>query len=556
MSMCMGMGHAVRTTTVLLRGRILLLRQQQQQRNCVLKLGSSKGGPASCFARSKSSKFGHRSYSLGHQFPLLSALKSTVAACSLPASDLVLLSTKECRDGSILYKFGSPEEHQSEDITEKDEKFSSSLESDGLRNENSHDNFEKECSAKAVPDSQIHQPGSFSNSTELNENQEMEYAMGCLQELQGTGTSRNTIVLKKSSEESLILSPDELQFHNSSINSKSAISEHQSSSNAARECAYIDKGELQSSLVAKEQTSIKTEQVSPFNMVQAVESLDVAGTRLDNAVSDGDSKHAFGKEVEKDKCTSSTNMDVGRAGSQEGTICQSVLGEHGDEKTQAQEKMLQLSSGAAMLPHPNKVATGGEDAFFIEGSSWVGIADGVGAWTFSGIDSGHYARELMWNCAEIARGYLGKPNPKAVLEKAFRKTKATGSSTTLIAALYKQTLFAVNVGDSGFLLIRSKEVVAKSIPMQHAFNFPYQIGLQSDHPSVGEPYELPVSEGDVLVLGTDGLFDNLFENEIVKIVIANLQSGGGPELAAKMLVQSAQILAARQEELQEKQSCK
>ncbi|KAJ7561700.1 hypothetical protein O6H91_03G038200 [Diphasiastrum complanatum] len=488
----------------------------------------------------------------------------------------------ECRDGSILYKFGSPEEHQSEDITEKDEKFSSSLESDGLRNENSHDNFEKECSAKAVPDSQIHQPGSFSNSTELNENQEMEYAMGCLQELQGTGTSRNTIVLKKSSEESLILSPDELQFHNSSINSKSAISEHQSSSNAARECAYIDKGELQSSLVAKEQTSIKTEQVSPFNMVQAVESLDVAGTRLDNAVSDGDSKHAFGKEVEKDKCTSSTNMDVGRAGSQEGTICQSVLGEHGDEKTQAQEKMLQLSSGAAMLPHPNKVATGGEDAFFIEGSSWVGIADGVGAWTFSGIDSGHYARELMWNCAEIARGYLGKPNPKAVLEKAFRKTKATGSSTTLIAALYKQvcsccigwqilrerdlvktrqegllkqvqaysfnkTLFAVNVGDSGFLLIRSKEVVAKSIPMQHAFNFPYQIGLQSDHPSVGEPYELPVSEGDVLVLGTDGLFDNLFENEIVKIVIANLQSGGGPELAAKMLVQSAQILAARQE---------
>ncbi|KAJ7561697.1 hypothetical protein O6H91_03G038200 [Diphasiastrum complanatum] len=489
MSMCMGMGHAVRTTTVLLRGRILLLRQQQQQRNCVLKLGSSKGGPASCFARSKSSKFGHRSYSLGHQFPLLSALKSTVAACSLPASDLVLLSTKECRDGSILYKFGSPEEHQSEDITEKDEKFSSSLESDGLRNENSHDNFEKECSAKAVPDSQIHQPGSFSNSTELNENQEMEYAMGCLQELQGTGTSRNTIVLKKSSEESLILSPDELQFHNSSINSKSAISEHQSSSNAARECAYIDKGELQSSLVAKEQTSIKTEQVSPFNMVQAVESLDVAGTRLDNAVSDGDSKHAFGKEV----------------------------------------------------------ATGGEDAFFIEGSSWVGIADGVGAWTFSGIDSGHYARELMWNCAEIARGYLGKPNPKAVLEKAFRKTKATGSSTTLIAALYKQTLFAVNVGDSGFLLIRSKEVVAKSIPMQHAFNFPYQIGLQSDHPSVGEPYELPVSEGDVLVLGTDGLFDNLFENEIVKIVIANLQSGGGPELAAKMLVQSAQILAARQE---------
>lgn len=40
---------------------------------------------------------------------------------------------------------------------------------------------------------------------------------------------------------------------------------------------------------------------------------------------------------------------------------------------------LQLVSGACGLPHPQKRATGGEDAWFIRGNT-VGVADGVGGW--------------------------------------------------------------------------------------------------------------------------------------------------------------------------------
>lgn len=40
---------------------------------------------------------------------------------------------------------------------------------------------------------------------------------------------------------------------------------------------------------------------------------------------------------------------------------------------------LQLVSGACELPHPQKRATGGEDAWFIGGNT-VGVADGVGGW--------------------------------------------------------------------------------------------------------------------------------------------------------------------------------
>ncbi|KAM3299719.1 hypothetical protein ACQJBY_040961 [Aegilops geniculata] len=45
---------------------------------------------------------------------------------------------------------------------------------------------------------------------------------------------------------------------------------------------------------------------------------------------------------------------------------------------------LLLTSGAAILPHPSKAATGGEDAYFIEHSGWFGVADGVGQWSFEG----------------------------------------------------------------------------------------------------------------------------------------------------------------------------
>jgi hypothetical protein len=42
---------------------------------------------------------------------------------------------------------------------------------------------------------------------------------------------------------------------------------------------------------------------------------------------------------------------------------------------------LVLSSGAAMLPHPDKASRGGEDSFFIaDHQAAVGVADGVGGW--------------------------------------------------------------------------------------------------------------------------------------------------------------------------------
>lgn len=51
----------------------------------------------------------------------------------------------------------------------------------------------------------------------------------------------------------------------------------------------------------------------------------------------------------------------------------------------AETKSLSLWSGACCLPHPDKVDTGGEDAYFISANeSVLGVADGVGGWRESG----------------------------------------------------------------------------------------------------------------------------------------------------------------------------
>ncbi|KAH6554851.1 hypothetical protein KP509_1Z301900 [Ceratopteris richardii] len=179
---------------------------------------------------------------------------------------------------------------------------------------------------------------------------------------------------------------------------------------------------------------------------------------------------------------------------------------HLDEK----QGLLRLRSGGAIRPHPEKVKTGGEDAYFIEGDFWIGIADGVGGWARNGIDSGLFSRELMRHCAVIARSMVDEPDP---------------------------TLHIANIGDSGFIVVRDGKVLTKSKPMQHGFNFPYQIGIDGDDPYDAEAVK--VASGDVVVLATDGVFDNLYEREIVDLVNQGQAKRVEPGTVALWLVKLA-----------------
>jgi len=86
-----------------------------------------------------------------------------------------------------------------------------------------------------------------------------------------------------------------------------------------------------------------------------------------------------------------------------------------------------------------------------------------------------------------------------------------GSSTCLLALLHDSTLSIAHLGDCCLLIVRGGEIIFRTDEMQHAFNFPLQLGTHSrDEPMKdAQRYDVSVSKGDIVVLGSDGLMDNL-----------------------------------------------
>jgi protein phosphatase PTC7 len=195
----------------------------------------------------------------------------------------------------------------------------------------------------------------------------------------------------------------------------------------------------------------------------------------------------------------------------------------------------------------------GEDAFFIwEHQEYVvlGIADGVGGWNDVGIDPSLFAWELMHNCKQIAQemsenieqGNEFNLHPKHILSMGFERVLRqsivyAGSSTALLVTFHKRSgkLISCNLGDSGFMIVNQKgEIVHKSTELQHYFNAPFQLakippsmrkGAIDNTPADSMISEHQLNLGDIIVLATDGLFDNSFPSDIVHGIQTELASG-------------------------------
>ena len=89
----------------------------------------------------------------------------------------------------------------------------------------------------------------------------------------------------------------------------------------------------------------------------------------------------------------------------------------------------------------------------------------------------------------------------------------------LVAALWKQAT-------------QTPRVVFRSPQQEHEFGYPFQIGHHetADHPATAQIFEVVLEAGDIVVLGTDGLFDNLSDQEILEEAFkhANVPDGGDP----------------------------
>ena len=61
-------------------------------------------------------------------------------------------------------------------------------------------------------------------------------------------------------------------------------------------------------------------------------------------------------------------------------------------------------------------------------------------------------------------------------------------------------------------------MIYKSEEQVHSFNYPYQLGTGGDSPTAAKCIKCDLKQGDLIILGTDGLFDNLFIDEMEDII--------------------------------------
>eukprot|EP00803_Ostreobium_quekettii_P008715 evm.model.scf_422.6 EVM.evm.TU.scf_422.6 scf_422:29664-35048(-) len=222
-------------------------------------------------------------------------------------------------------------------------------------------------------------------------------------------------------------------------------------------------------------------------------------------------------------------------------------GEGTEEEYGATDGQIRIVAAGAMIPHILKTEKGGEDAFFVSvaGLGGFGIADGVGGWAADGIDPARYSRSLMSHAASRLEQNGRTSSALDVVEFAHRCTKSKGSATAIVAVMKPEGLLEIaNIGDCGAHVFRGNRCVFSTKIQEHEFNMPYQLGdpaflEETDMPSDATVDELALQPGDIVVMGSDGVFDNLWIDDIGKIVSESLTLSGGKlgEREARVLAQ-------------------
>ena len=174
-------------------------------------------------------------------------------------------------------------------------------------------------------------------------------------------------------------------------------------------------------------------------------------------------------------------------------------------------------SGSSELTAPLKEEC--EDTHFYHARG-IGVFDGVGSWSDSGVSPRNFS-ELV--CQHSLRNLRDSSTlePTKILHNAWMQSKhETGASTALLCTLQNNTVDISNVGDSQILHVREGQILWRSVPQHHKFNCPFQIGSHSrDEPlKIAKETRLRVRKDDIFIAASDGLFDNLTDEEILHSV--------------------------------------
>ncbi|VAI58835.1 unnamed protein product [Triticum turgidum subsp. durum] len=207
------------------------------------------------------------------------------------------------------------------------------------------------------------------------------------------------------------------------------------------------------------------------------------------------------------------------------------------ERDGEEPRALRMNWASCYAPRHNEDAHFGHDEAGV-----VGVADGVGGYRKKGVDAGAFSRGLMTSAfLQVLATESGTPVcPYTLLERAYEETVASaakGGSTAVILSLAGTALKWAFIGDSAFAVFRDGRLVHRSQRQQRRFNCPFQLkatgkGERVNKADVGQ---MAVRHGDVVVLGTDGLFDNMFDAELEVVVRMGMALGFSPKNMADVV---------------------
>jgi len=227
-------------------------------------------------------------------------------------------------------------------------------------------------------------------------------------------------------------------------------------------------------------------------------------------------------------------------------------------------KPLCFNAGAYQQTHPAKAAEGHIDAdVTLVSPMLVGVADGVSQIADYGLDPSELPKELLKACEELAMEQLMPEHmkmpqglykgPIPLMREAYEATEALGSTTALLAVLDNSTVIhgklhpmiaVLSIGDCEILVLRHlpRENNPHETTLEAIFHTemqridgnaqcPLQICRIDDRVDPDFDERMPIEviergsavhcvsayEGDIVVMGSDGVFDNLFLDEIVDI---------------------------------------
>ena len=198
-----------------------------------------------------------------------------------------------------------------------------------------------------------------------------------------------------------------------------------------------------------------------------------------------------------------------------------------------------FQSKTVIIPKDPAIDKGGigEDSADTD-STVLCVADGVGGWAKKGIDSGEFSRLLTRTVIKEHERDVEVDAKKLLMTGCQTAVKEKKGSSTAVVLKLKSTgentaeLETANLGDSGYSIFHINKSTGKlsrqfkSESQQLFFNAPFQCGTGS---AKGETRAAKrthnVKDGDVVLVYSDGLIDNVEPEDWTDCIEAEIKDG-------------------------------